>query len=328
MRSLIALTIAMAAILPAYADDDCQLKRYGTVTFEVAPNGHIYVPATVAGVTTRLLLDTGAYWSSVSSALVKAKGLLVKKSHFLELVDLAGKKQDQLAVVPSVQIGNSRFGETEMFVDTSQPDVSIEEEGGVIGQNLLNQIDLEIDNAGKKISFFSQDHCPGVGVYWADEAVTLKVKKAPIEKQLGSRLKPKVDARNVIDPPAVEAEVNGETVQLLFDTGATHTVIDFGLAQRRFGITKKTPGILPAGKIYTAGGVALDAYRATLKTLTVSGISFENVPVYLAEFEGDGPHVLLGMSQLKHLRLYIAYKEGLIHVTAADATRAATPAQQ
>ncbi len=327
MRSLIALTFAMAAILPAYADDDCQLKRLGTVSFEVAPNGHIYLPATVAGVPTRLLLDTGAYWSNVSFELVKAKDLLVKKSHFLELVDLAGEKMDQFAEVPSLQIGTMSFGKSDMFVSSPRPDVPIEVRGGLLGQNLLNLIDLEIDNAGKKISIFSQEHCPGVGVYWADEAVTLKVKKEPVEMQLGSRLKPKRQ-KTVIDPPAVEAEVNGENVQLLFDTGATRTMIDLGLAGRRFGITKNSPGVQPAGKMYAASGAALDTYSVTLKSLTMSGITFENIPVRLAEFEGDGPQVVLGMSQIKHLRLYIAYKEGLIHVTAADATRAAAPAQQ
>lgn len=327
MRSLIALTFAMAAILPAHAADDCQLQRFGTVSFELDSNGHIYLPATLAGVTTRLFLDTGAYWSSVSFELVKAKDLLVKKSHFLEMVDLAGEKKDQVAEVPSLRIGNMNFGKSDMFVMQPQPSVPIEVEGGVLGQNLLNHIDLEIDNAGKKISIFSQEHCPGAGVYWADEAVTLKVKKEPVEKVLGSRLAPKRH-KNVIDPPVVEAEVNGEKVRLLFDTGATFTTIDFGLAQRRFGINKNSPGILPAGKVYAANGTGIETYSATLKTLTMSGITFENIPIRLAEFEGDGPQVILGMGQIKHLRIYIAFKEGLIHVTGANATRAPAPAQQ
>ncbi|MFM7739691.1 MAG: hypothetical protein ACKO9H_09825, partial [Planctomycetota bacterium] len=58
------------------------------------------------------------------------------------------------------------------------------------GQNLLARVDIEIDNAGRTVSIFSQDHCPGSGVYWADEAVILKYERAGARtRATGSRLK-------------------------------------------------------------------------------------------------------------------------------------------
>jgi hypothetical protein len=52
--------------------------------------------------------------------------------------------------------------------------------------------------------------------------------------------------------------------------------------------------------------------------LSIAGVTFENVPVLLSKFD-SGKDVLLGMHEMRHLHLYIAYKEGRIYITAADA---------
>ena len=179
-------------------------------------------------------------------------------------------------------------------------------------------MDLEIDNAGKTISLFSQEHCKGAGVYWADEAVTLQYKKQPSRAPIGSNLKKKDP--NQIDMPIVAAELDGEVVSVLFDTGATYSVIDIDHAKRKFGLSPVSPGVKPSGQFYVANGGLVDSYSYTFNSLTIAGIKFENVPVRIAKLEGS--KMLLGMNELKHLRIYFASKDGMIHITAADAGRA------
>jgi len=60
-------------------------------------------------------------------------------------------------------------------------------------------------------------------------------------------------------------------------------------------------------------------FSYTFKTLVISGIAFENVPVHLGEFEDKD--LVLGMNELKFLRLYFAFKNNMIHLTAAEAGR-------
>lgn len=318
------LLLALASTVVAHAEE-CQLKRYGTVPFETDERAHIYVPVTIQGRKTRLQLDTGAYWSTIRRDLVEELKLPTHRSLDMELVDLSGEKMKDVAMAPELVLGGLRYGETEMFISNVDRSIPIEQEGGLLGQNMLQRMDLEIDNAGKTISLFNQDHCKGGGVYWADEAVTLYYKKEPAVAELGTRLK-RVN-KNQIDLPIVLAEMEGEKVSVLFDTGATYTSIDLDVARRRFGITLETPGVKPAGQGYVAAGGLVDTYSYTIKSLTIAGIHFENVPIRLAKFD-DSTQVLLGMNEMRHLRIYFAFGEGLVHVTAADATRSAEPQPQ
>jgi clan AA aspartic protease (TIGR02281 family) len=230
--------------------------------------------------------------------------------------DATGDKIDKMTTA-ELKLGNLGYGPAEFFIGGLGGEESKDEVSGVIGQNLLAKVDLEIDNAGKTISLFSQEHCKGAGVYWADEAVTLQYKKQPARAPIGSNLKKKDP--NQIDMPVVAAELDGEVVSILFDTGATYSVIDIEHAKRRFGLKTDSPGVKPAGKLQVANGGIVDSYSYTFKVLTIAGIKFENVPVRLSTLEGS--QMLLGMNEIKHLRLYFASKDGMIHITAADAGR-------
>lgn len=318
MRNVVlAATLAFIATQPAHAEETCELKAYGTVAFETDDTGHIYIPATIAGRATRLKLDTGAYWSVLRRDLAEAQGLKIGAALYFDLYDLAGDKMTNMTTA-DVKIGTLGYGDTEFFVGKPIEGSSMDKDGGLMGQNMLAKIDLEIDNAGRTVTFFSQDHCKGAGVHWADEAVTLNFKKKPAHAPIGTKLK-KAD-KNQIDMPIVAADMEGETVSILFDTGATYTSIDLAHAKRKYGIGTDTPGVVPFGKMYTANGNAVDAYKYTFKSLTISGIKFENVPVVLSDMN-DESKVLLGMNELKKLRLYFAFKDGMIHITAADAGR-------
>lgn len=314
------VALAIACTIPASAEEVCKLKRYAVIPFEADETAHIYVPATIAGRSTRLMLDTGAYWSLIREDLAKSLNLKIKRSTDMHLIDLAGKKIDQIATVPVVKIGPVAFsGEVDFFIGGDTPGHTIDQEGGIFGLNLLTQMDLEIDNAGKTISLFSQDHCQGDGVHWATEAVTLKYKRQQADRPIGTRLKQKID-KNQIDSPIVVADLEGEPLSVLFDTGATYSALDLGVAKARFGIGPGSPGVEFTGKTYTGSGEALDTYKYTFKSLTIAGIHFENIPIRLVQFDNSS-QMLIGMNEMKHLRLYFSFKEGLIHITAADAGR-------
>jgi predicted aspartyl protease len=154
------------------------------------------------------------------------------------------------------------------------------------------------------ISLFSQDHCKGAGVYWSDEAVTLTFRR----KQ-----------GDPIAMPMVAADLDGETVRTLIDTGSTVTFLQLEHAKRRFGISPQSPGVEPDGSAQVPSGKSIETYRYMFKTLTISGIRFENVSVRLGNF--DDADLVLGMNEIKKLRLYFAFKDQMIHITAADAGR-------
>lgn len=319
MRGMILAAMALGALsVSAARAEECKpLQRYGVIPFEYTSGGNITLPASLAGQKTHIMLDTGAYWGNIRDDLVKALNLKVRSANGIIMIDLSGEQMTQVAVVPDVKIGNLNFGAAEFFVSTGDRDVPLEEEAGLLGQNLLTQVDLEIDNAHKTISLFSQDHCDGDGVHWADEAVVLEYKRQKAQGHTSTRIGQSIDA-NQIDPPIVIADFEGQPVPVLFDTGASFTSMDIDVARKRFGVTPSTPGVEPFGKVTVAAGGTLDTYKYTFKKLSIAGVNYENLPVLLAKFDNN-TQVILGMHEMKHLHLYFAFKEGRIYITAADA---------
>ena len=314
MRKFVLAVLFAIAVVPSYAEEACTLKRIAVIPFETDETAQIYLPAIIAGKPTRLMLDTGAYWSLIDEDLAKSLNLKIQTTYDMWLIDVTGEKTNTYVTVPEMKLGDITFSvPIDFFTMHSTGRI-----GGLLGLNFFAGWDLEIDNAGKTISFFMQDHCEGAGVHWADEAVTLRFTRQKKDLPIGTRIRTQKDYEP-INMPLVGADLEGEEVRTLFNTGATVTSIDLDHAKRRFGIGPGSPGVEPAGVAYSATGKAIDFYSYTFKSLTISGIRFENVPVHLGKFERAD--LILGMHELKYLHLYFAFKDGMIHITAADAGR-------
>jgi predicted aspartyl protease len=326
MRNILTATIigmCMHALTAGSATaEDCKpLRRYAQIPFQQDSTKHIHLPVVIGGVNSQMMLDTGAFWSLLRKDIATQLGLEPRRNYNLMMFDGGGARIDQSVLVPEFRLGQLNFGAAEFFVSEFWAGAPLNERAGVIGQNLLAKVDLEIDNAGRTVSIFSQDHCSGDGVYWADEAVVLKYERAGARTTAtGSRLKRDVD-KNQIDEPIVTAELQGKPVRLLFDTGATFTSMDLEHARNAFGLTKDSPGVEPAGSAIVASGARIETYRYVFSELKISGIRFENVPVLLGDFD-RAAQVILGMNEMRKLRIFFAFKEGAIYVTAADAGRA------
>lgn len=92
--------------------------------------------------------------------------------------------------------------------------------------------------------------------------------------------------------------INGQTVKLLIDTGATSVAMNSKVA-KRLGIDYLLQG--KKGKVRTASGITT-AYYFKLNSVGVGGITVNNVKASV--IEGDFPHeILLGMSYLSHVKM-------------------------
>lgn len=291
MRSLILVAAAAIAFggqnLNA-AEQCAPLQRIVTIPFETDDAARPHLPVSLDGRATKLMLGTSAYWSALRRDLVHQFGIRTV------LGNLSAR-------VSNFKLGSVTFGNSVDFViDKRASDKPLETYGGVLGLNLLTRYDIEIDNAGKTVSLFAEDHCSGAGVYWADEALTLTIDKRRPTKYLGTRVEAK-DYENQIVFPIARAVVGGKEASVLFDTTSTRTTVDTLFAKDYLGVTPAPP------------------LTHTFKSFTVSGISFANMPADLAGLgEVD---VVLGMNELKKLRIYFAFNDGMIHITAADAGR-------
>lgn len=301
----------------ATAEECKPLQRFAKISFEPDAYAQIYLPSRISGFQTHLLLDTGAFWNLMNKDLAAQLHLPTHTSYEIYMIDASGAKIDQLTTVPEFMLGDLKIAKLDFFVGGNLGGTP-ESYGGVLGRNMFTQADLEIDNAGKSVSLFSPDHCPGEGVHWSDEAVVLEYQRDKSNTtHTGTRIKTAIRPEQ-LDEPIVSAELQGKPVTVLFDTGASMTSIDLEHAEKVFGIGPGSPGVTPAGSTYVGSGAEVPVYAYTFKELTISGIRFENVPVHLGQF-GNDAQVVLGMHEMKHLHMYYAFKEGRIYITSADA---------
>lgn len=93
----------------------------------------------------------------------------------------------------------------------------------------------------------------------------------------------------------VSGAINGESVELMLDTGASHVVVPASL-ERRLGLERG-----PSVPVQTANG-RIDVYLTRLETLAIGPIRFTDVRASINPHM-DGDAVLLGMSALGALEL-------------------------
>ncbi|HEY4372965.1 MAG TPA: TIGR02281 family clan AA aspartic protease [Burkholderiales bacterium] len=93
--------------------------------------------------------------------------------------------------------------------------------------------------------------------------------------------------------------INGKTVQFMVDTGASTVWMSSGLADR-IGVRWRNGSPFVA---QTAGG-AKQAYRITLDTVRISGLTLNGVEAAVGEGAGTGDTVLLGMTFMSRLNMF------------------------
>lgn len=259
MRILVSAALVAICCAPALAQAPCTLERVGLVPFETDETAHVFVPAALADHPTRLMLDTGGFWSVITDDLAKALNLKIQRSYDIALVDASGAKLDRYVTVPHMKLGELTIGIPIDFVlSHNMGAASTKEFGGTLGLNFFSRMDLEIDNAHKTISLFVANKCGDARVvHWADEAVTLNYRVERSRAPIGSRLGGK---KMQITLPIVAAELEGQDIRVLFDTGSTVSLVDIDLAKRRFGVGPGSPGVTPAGKAYLPSGEVVELY--------------------------------------------------------------------
>jgi predicted aspartyl protease len=318
-----AFTVAFAAILPAAAAEQCPpLKILASVAFIPSADGRTaYVPVEIAGSPKLLVLDSGSEGTIISQKVADELGL---KTHQTEtdMYGLSGAKTDRAAQV-EVKLGATTGNLTVMvapFLDNMDPNPQV---AGLLGADVLTNFDVSIDFGSHKLDLLDKDHCPGKVVYWPAETAAV----VPFHKlRLGQIV--------------LDVELDGKTVKAVLDTGAENSILRLDTAERLFDVQPGTADTPEQGGLNERAD--LKTYKHSFKTLNLNGITVANpnfvlIPDMISKTLAPGAPIdshipsrddalevpiLLGMNVLKHIHIYIAYKEQKIYITAASTPKA------
>jgi predicted aspartyl protease len=303
MKTLpLAVAITLALLGPAAAAEQCELQQAASLDTSTEPDGSVSVPVSVNGSPLYLLVDTGSVSSSISEDI--ADQLQLRRSPALRAQQMAGGIPfTQLAQADLFKIGNLSTSRFQFYV--APRGVLGNNFGGLLGPDIMSNYDIEIDYANSKVNIFSQEHCPGRVVYWTH--------------QIYAEVPMTVDENWHISVPA---KLDNGMVRAVVDTGAAHSFMTLATAERVFGISQNDPKLEKRDPLSLNGAKRTRTFFYPFQALTIEGVAVQNPNIIIVEDSGlrEGmPDLVLGVTVLRQLHLYIAYKEQKLYATAAEA---------
>jgi hypothetical protein len=318
--------LAVAALLSAAADAECQLLRLAELP---TAGDRPLVAVSLDGHPAGMLVDTGSYESFIWRSVAASLHLDQTSSDVHAIWGAGGRTSTGLTTVHEFAVGGyavrnltmSTLGERESEPAASDSGVV----AGILGEDFLYRMDVEFDLASGKIRLFEPKGCSGDQVvYWASA-----YNMVPLLPDRGGH------------SPLARVVLNGHEVVALFDTGSGRSTV---LAE----VTKR-PGMSPEAQTGSSGtghGIgprAVEFSIARFTSLTVGQETIRNPTLAIADLmaanrtETLGSHIsqrpepfdlILGMDFFRAHRIYITRGQGRVYFTYSGGAIFQPPAAQ
>ena len=315
-----ALALVCAIFASSWALADCKpLSLVTSVDFVPGEqNRQIHIPVTVNGKDRLMIVDTGADISSIWDESIDELGL--QRSHGnLVMTDVSGRESSEYVRTP-ISIGRIS-GKDFVLMDWRGGALSDDPKVvGLLGHDVLQRYDVDVDFTNNKINLMNPDHCEGKVIYWPAEAVAV----VPIIVLHNGNIQ-------------LTVTLDGQPVVAMLDTGSTDTTLSLPVAEGQYGLKLGSVDSPATGSLPGRPGSL--TYEHTFKSLAFEGIAVGNPRIEIipdlfharnvAESHANGwrlvdprdntarQSMLLGMNIMRHFHFYIAYKENKIYITPA-----------
>jgi hypothetical protein len=309
--SLASFTVLLALCTGASAADCAAPKLVNSLPMTDVPGSDtMTVPAAIDGQPQRLLVgiaDTTQLWNEDAAKL----DLALWEGR--RTMDGGGRFSEYVARVEHLTMGAM---ETGYFVTQISPDPDFANAGsdGVLGTDMMQRYDIDLDFAHHQLNYFSPEQCQGAGIYWSPSKLT-SVKMATY-------------ARVVYVP----VNLDGKTIVAALDTTADRTILNPELAKKLFGLSADSA----ATATVRDSGAMLRAELHRFSMLTFGGLAFRNPEIAIPfdalsqstrEFHANHvlqdryplsqiqPDMIIGMDVLGKTHLYISFQDQRVYVS-------------
>ena len=284
---LINLLFAAVLVFPSAARADCQLSKYLEIPVTMR-GSRAMVSAQIGGKDAQFILDSGAFYSTMSRASAEAYGLSVSPlPPGFELRGINGGTSAAETKVRSFELAGVTLPNVPFVVggtDTGQ--------AGLLGQNFLGIGDVEYDLRHGVVRLLRAQGCKVDDLpYWAGSR---PVSIIPIEERSLRQ-----------DRTVATVTINGVKLRAIFDTGAPGSVLTLSAA-RRVGITPASPGVTASGISTGIGTRTLRTWTATFGRIQIGGETIPNPKIRFSEAELSDADMLIGEDFFMSHHIYVA----------------------
>ena len=254
--------------------------------------------AQINGKSAKFLLDSGAFYSMMSTATAQEFKLKLSGSNYT-VSGVGGQQKTWFTSVKDFSFLGTTFHDVEFMVSGSEIG---SEEAGLIGENLLGHFDVEYDFAKGLVRFYKPQGCERTALaYWAaGQGFSLMDIEA-------------IGASNahVIGV----AYVNGRKIRAMFDTGASTSVLSLAAA-KTLNIDVNAPGVVPAGYSYGIGRGVAKSYIVPVASFKIGdNEEIKNTRIRVAGIRLLNADMLIGADFFLSHRVFVANTQHRLYAT-------------
>ncbi len=291
MPGLCRLLLAIAiSVLCTTAWAGCRVSNVAEMPMTVWHN-HIYVPVGVNGTPGQFVLDTGAFNSMLDSTFAARAGVRWDRTQPPLIVQGVGGLEShrlQAGHIRMLKLGGADIQDREMpMSDIGMPQPSGGHADGLLGADMLNLLDLELDFPSKTVRLWRLFGCSDIApVGWAGDYASI-----PMHRQASKHVK-------------IPIWLDGIFVDAFLDTGADGLLIDRATALKA-GASQDELAHDPVAGGIGLGGRALGRMHR-FHMLLIGKDVYHDVPVFVTNDTSNAP-VLVGLPFLRGHRVWISY---------------------
>ena len=291
-----ALLVSLTTVpLPGFADG-CKIT--GMAPLPVTMNGlRPMVTAKINGVDAQFIADSGAFYSVISPASAAEYQLSTTPSNIV-MVGLGGSRNASIATVREFTLAGVPIHNVQFIVGGSQIAGAV----GLLGQNVLLLGDVEYDLSHGAIRIIKTEGCgKSVMAYWAGEGQAysvLDIAKATASSPNTTGL----------------AFLNGTKLQVLFDTGATTSLLSLRAAARA-GVTPETAGVVKAGITGGLGQGGVQTWIGSFDSFKIGDEEIKHTKLRFGDLTLPHGDMLIGADFFLSHRVYVASSQRKLYFT-------------
>jgi tetratricopeptide (TPR) repeat protein/predicted aspartyl protease len=299
MRVGVIAALLLGALVPieAWAADKCAVGVLAELPVTMVGRRPM-VSAAFGGKTARFILDSGAFYSTLSRASAQEFGLPIRGLDGFRVSGIGGDSSAGVAAAKNFSLAGIPFPKVDFVVAGSDTGTA-----GLIGQNILGMMDVEYDLAHGMVRLIRVKGCKNANLaYWAQGRPVSALK---LIRPSDSVFKPHTVAQVAID---------GQKVEAMFDTGADETLLAASIA-KRLGVQPGDDNVTEEGLSGGLGSRHVATYRGTFNQIEVGGELMKRPKLQFANMGISDTEMLIGADFFLTHRVFVANSQSVMFFT-------------
>jgi predicted aspartyl protease/tetratricopeptide (TPR) repeat protein len=259
------------------------------------------VMAQINGVDAMFVADSGAFFSMISAASAAQFKLQTRPAPYgINFVTGAGGKAAvSVATIKVFTLAGMPLHNVEFFVGGGEAG---SDSAGVLGQNVFHLGDAEYDLAKGVIRLMHEDGCGDTDLaYWAGNGDAYSM----MDIEWTSPVSPHTTGT---------ATVNGVKIRVMFDTGASTSLLSRRAAER-VGVKLDAPGVVEAGYVRGFGRGLVKTWIAPFASFKLGDEEIRNTRLRISESPDDFADMLIGADFFLSHHVYVASRQHKLYFT-------------